>query len=688
MKTVLLHDQPLSDNGNHRTGAKRFGRGRIAGLILIALLTLGLGYLHFAGGSKPVSVPSGAHAGQLTLKHCTYGNEPADCGTLVVPENRHDPHSRLIALPITRIRAHTTHPGVPIFRLQGGPGLSNMDFPDAKRFTAHHDFVLVGYRGVDGSSRLDCPEVIASIEHSRDLLSRASLASNASAYRACAKRLQDKGVDLAGYSLPERVDDLELARHRLGYGPIDLISESAGTRTAMIYAWRYPQSIHRSVMVAANPPGNYLWNAKTTDEQIHRYAALCAQAQDCRSRTPDLAASIHSAYAKIPSRFWFLPIKKGNVRITGFFGLFNATAGGGGPIAAPNTIDTLLSIDKGNGAAGAWLLSLFAGVALPHGQVWGDVASVARIDAAYGRRLFASGADRGSVIGNPGTEFLWSGGRLLNAWPANPDEKEYNSVRNSNVPTLLINGQLDFAAPPENATRQLLPHLPNGHQVVLPKLGHADDFWAYEPDASTRLIDTYLDSGRVDTSRYTTNQLDFTPSTTHSRIAEIVVSVFLGFAALLVLSVLWLARRLYRGATFGRKASVAMRSLIPLLLGFGGWCLGVLIALVALPTVPITDETLAVVSIAPPVALAVYAGWFRSAAPRGVAALAAIASAALGAWLGYQVPHAPGFGAVTAIIAATLATNLGLIALDIAAPATADDVVPGSAQAEAVPRPA
>ena len=189
-------------------------RKRIVALALIALTTLGLAYLHFAGGSASVSVPSGAHAGQLTLKHCTYGNEPADCGTLVVPENRHDPHSRLIALPITRIRAHTSHPGVPIFRLQGGPGLTNMDFPDAKRFTARHDFVLVGYRGVDGSSRLDCPEVIASMEHSRDLLSRASLASDASAYRACAKRLQDKGVDLAGYSLPERVDDLELARHR------------------------------------------------------------------------------------------------------------------------------------------------------------------------------------------------------------------------------------------------------------------------------------------------------------------------------------------------------------------------------------------------------------------------------------------------------------------------------------------
>ena len=44
MKTVLLHDQPLSGNGNQR-GAKRFGRGWIAGLSLIALLALGLGYV-------------------------------------------------------------------------------------------------------------------------------------------------------------------------------------------------------------------------------------------------------------------------------------------------------------------------------------------------------------------------------------------------------------------------------------------------------------------------------------------------------------------------------------------------------------------------------------------------------------------------------------------------------------------
>ena len=45
----------------------------------------------------------------------------------------------------------------------------------------------------------------------------------------------------------------------------------------MIYAWRYPESIHRSVMIGVNPPGHFLWDAKTTDEQIRRYAALCAK---------------------------------------------------------------------------------------------------------------------------------------------------------------------------------------------------------------------------------------------------------------------------------------------------------------------------------------------------------------------------------------------------------------------------
>ncbi len=318
----------MTTNGKERTmhpSTRRFSRGRITGLTLIAVLTLGLGYLHFAGSSTAVSVPAGAHAGQLTLKNCTYNTEKgayaADCGTLVVPENRADPHSRLIALPVIVIRAHSAHPGAPIFRLQGGPGKSNMSFADASRFTANHDVVLVGYRGVDGSSGSNCPEVTAALEDSADFLGQKSLDAYSNAFRSCAKRLEATASISPATRLPERVDDLEAARKALGYHQIDLLSESAGTRTAMIYSWRYPTAIHRSVMIGVNPPGNFLWDPKTTDEQIGRYAALCAQAASCRSRTPDLAASLKRTVAHMPNRWLFFPIKKGDARIASFFGL-------------------------------------------------------------------------------------------------------------------------------------------------------------------------------------------------------------------------------------------------------------------------------------------------------------------------------------------------------------------------------
>src|SRR6266705_7077595 len=167
-----------------------FGPARIVALALISLTALGLAYLHFRGGNDSVSVPSGAHAGQLKLHSCHYATEKgsyrADCGTLVVPENRADPQSRLIALPVTRIRARSQHSGTPVFRLEGGPGVTNMRFSKASRVAENHDVVLVGYRGVDGSVRLDCPEVESALKHSTDFLSPKSQTAYADGFRTCA----------------------------------------------------------------------------------------------------------------------------------------------------------------------------------------------------------------------------------------------------------------------------------------------------------------------------------------------------------------------------------------------------------------------------------------------------------------------------------------------------------------------
>src|SRR4029453_14834801 len=170
-------------------------------LALIAVLVVGLVYVRFAPGAGPVAVPKGASAGDLILEPCEYatknGSYPADCGTLVVPETRADPESRLIALPAARIPAMSDDPKEPVFFLTGGPGQSNMDFELANRYTDDRDFVLVGYRGIDGSVRLDCPEVESTLKRSSDVLSDEFFRAYGDAHRSCADRLTQDGVDLA-----------------------------------------------------------------------------------------------------------------------------------------------------------------------------------------------------------------------------------------------------------------------------------------------------------------------------------------------------------------------------------------------------------------------------------------------------------------------------------------------------------
>jgi len=143
--------------------------------------------------------PEGALAGAYDVVRCVHvarGVEyEAECGTLVVPENRYDADSRLIALPVKRIRAASDTPAEPIFFLAGGPAMSNMDYSRVEWFHENHDIVLVGYRGVDGTVFLGCPEVDAAMGSGLPLLSREGMAHQGEAYGACAERLTAEGID-------------------------------------------------------------------------------------------------------------------------------------------------------------------------------------------------------------------------------------------------------------------------------------------------------------------------------------------------------------------------------------------------------------------------------------------------------------------------------------------------------------
>jgi hypothetical protein len=257
---------------------------------------------------------------------------------------------------------------------------------------------------------------------------------------------------------------------------------------------------------------------------------------------------------------------------------------------------------------------------------------------------------------------------LADAWPAAPDEDEYDRVQTSNAETLLIGGELDVATPPQIATKELLPSLPNGHQVVLPGFGHSTSFWEDQAEAGTHLVNTFFDSGRVDDFLYQSQTVDFTPELPQPALAKGMAGTMVGLALLTVLSLPWMPLRLHNRGRFGRKSSAILRSVYPFVLGLGGWFLGVLVVITAMPGTPLDNALLAVLGVGVPVGLGIYWAWVHrdwSGKAKTMGFVAAAVGALAGAWLGFHAA-ADLLALVTAIVGAAVGANLILLVLDIA----------------------
>ena len=403
------------------------------------------------------------------------------------------------------------------------------------------------------------PEVESAREHADDFLERAGVPRRPAPRSGRARRaFSDDGVDLAGYSLPERVDDLEAARRALGYAQIDLLSESAGTRTAMIYAWRYP-SAHPPLGDDRRQPTGALPLGREDDRRADPPLRRALRGErDVHSRTPDLAASIHSAVRAPPGALLFLPIRKGNVEAATFFGLINATADGGGPIAAPKTIDTLLSAQQGDGS-GAWFLSLMARARIPAALRSGARSPPpARATPPYATALLRA-SRRPRLDHRQPRHRSRSGSAGASSTPG-PRIPTTPCTRASGLECrdAADRWALDFATPPQNATRELLPHLPNGHQVVLPDIGHSE-----------RLLGA-TSRGRQPPDQHVLRQRPRRHVALHARVASTSrrpsatarsprssSPCMLSFAALTVLSLLWLPLRVAPARTIRAEDAVS-----------------------------------------------------------------------------------------------------------------------------------
>lgn len=509
------------------------------------------------GPQAPLTVPESAKPGDLLLEPCTFkiaaDEYQADCGSLIVQENRSKADSRLIALPVIRVHARGSHPAEPIFFLDGGPGENlNLQFKPPASLLAKHDVVMLAYRGVDGSSVLDCPEVSQAMQGvGGNLLSEESRANLGDARARCAQRLQDAGVDLEGYTLPDVAADLEAARAGLDYERVNLLARGFGTRIAQIYAYLHPDRVFRSALIGPGTPGhNMVFEPEIIDTQLETYARLCAENVMCSARTSDLAATMRNVTRNMPDHWLFFPIDTGKVRVASFL-LLKRTGN------AAMLFDAFIAAEQGD-PSGLLLLQLLYDVEVPITWVaWGDFYAKGSIDCDPSRDYAAEMDPPDSILGSPFSLLLW--GSAL-GWPVTSVPAEFRQVHSSDVQTLLVTGSIDTRFPPEFATEELLPYLTHVQQVVVAEAGH--ELLDVQPEAVERLLTSFYDTGVADDSLYTYTPVDFQASPSAPALAKIVLGIGVLIMAA-VTAAAWLAIRWAQRRRTRRRLWAAPKSLQP-----------------------------------------------------------------------------------------------------------------------------
>lgn len=159
-----------------------------------------------------------------------------------------------------------------------------------------------------------------------------------------------------------------------------------------------------------------------------------------------------------------------------------------------------------------------------------------------------------------------------------------------------------------------------------------------------------------------------------------------GVSLLTVLSLLGLARRVQKRGRLGRKASATVRSLYAVVLGLGGWFLGVLVAITTMPSLPLDDALLNVLAVGVPVGLGIYLAWVHREWPARSklgGLVAALAGSFAGTWLGIHAAEDL-LALVTGIAGAVAGANVLLILLDMSRAGSTHDLtattVPGDAR--------
>ncbi|RVT83853.1 alpha/beta hydrolase [Inhella crocodyli] len=165
----------------------------------------------------------------------------ADCGYVVVPENRAAPTGRQVKLGYLRLRARQPGSEPPLFMLSGGPGGSLITPALFSLFQPHllgpvldrRDVVVLDQRGTQHTvPHLQCPEFhgLAWAAYQQGLPAPARAAVERRKLDACVAGWRAQGIDLAQYNSVALAADVNDARAALGYERLFYYGASYGSQ--------------------------------------------------------------------------------------------------------------------------------------------------------------------------------------------------------------------------------------------------------------------------------------------------------------------------------------------------------------------------------------------------------------------------------------------------------------------------
>lgn len=396
----------------------------------------------------------------------------ARCGTVTVFENRDTRAGRTIDLAYVVLPATGAAQPDPVFVLAGGPGQAATQLlvlakSSLAGVNQTRDLVFVDQRGTGASNGLRCDS-----DTLEGILQGPWDDANHEALVKCGQSLP---ADLAWYATPAAMDDLDDVRVALGYEQVNVWGGSYGTRAGLAYLRQHGEHVRSAVLWGVAPPGQpYLRTFGPQGQAaLEALMADCATSEPCRALLPDGRATIDRIMARLeqaPARVAVTDPRDGSqttIELTaGMFagGLRLALydASWSSPLPA-----MLAAADQGQFEPLMGLVTQVA-VAISHQIHFGmfmavtcaeDVPLLTEADVVAADRTFVGG------------EFLRSLQSSCAQWPTASLPADYLEPVQSDVPVLLMAGELDPVTPP--STSELAARTLSRSRVVpFPATGH------------------------------------------------------------------------------------------------------------------------------------------------------------------------------------------------------------------------